>query len=134
MNIEKVKKWQKAVKALAKAKAEEIELRNELINEVFPERTLGTNYRDINDAERLQAVFSLTYRLDPEDVTQKALDKIIARTPEGKFITDRLVKWDPCLYTSEYKLLRPEDKKIIDEVLTVTEAQPTLKVVPRKDK
>lgn len=130
--------WQEAAALAARAKARELELRNAVFGQAFPNAIVGTNNFDLGRGYVLKGVRKLNYTLSSANdsaATQEALDAIEKLGNEGSFLVDRLVKWKPELSVSEYKKLDPEHnsthrkiKELIDNALTITDATPTLEV------
>lgn len=137
--------WQQANETLTAAKNKELELRNRVFAEAFPNAVVGTNTFDLGAKYELKGVRKLNYNLaNGNDETANALDEIEKLGNEGPFIAERLVTWKPSLSVSEYKALQVDGpnpnplhvkiKEIIDAVLTITDGTPTLevKVPPKK--
>lgn len=126
--------WNDAVAALAKAKELESKLRTELVTRKFPShKDSGTENAELANGWKLKAVFKQNYNLqNKDDAVDKALSKIEKTSEAGAFIAARLVKWKPELSVTEYKALEPKLKKIIDEVLTISDGTPALELVAPK--
>ena len=135
----KILAWEAAVKALAAAKDAEAALRKEVLAEAFafdPEALReGTENFELGNGYKLKAVFKISRNLNNEnEAVDKVLSKIEKTGPEGAFIAERLVKWKPELYVSEYRKLPEKFKKLFDEVVTSKEAMPSLELVAPKSK
>lgn len=131
----KLQRWLAAKDLLDKAKDAEMEARKAVVA-AYPfdaGKKEGTQRLDLANGWQLKVVLKQNYKLD-KDATDAALDKIEASGPEGKFIGERLVKWSPDLSLSEYRVLPPALKTIIDGVLTITDGSPTLELVEPKVK
>lgn len=133
--------WQNAAKQLDAIKTLEMELRNKVFGDNFPDANVGTNNLDLGMGYKLKGVRKLNYNLaNGEGQTEKALDEISKLGNEGVFIAERLVGWTPKLSLTEYNKLEGSNpthkriKAIIDSVLTITDGAPTLEVVPPKGK
>jgi hypothetical protein len=140
--------WDKRKKAIEVAKNEEMELRKYIVSRAFPEKHEGTNTQELGNGYSLKAVVKYNYNLDPDNSkVEAALEKIALLGNEGSFIADRLVSWKPNFLLKEYRELQerslqnlPEDSfanqalRIINEVLTITEASPTLEIKEPKSK
>uniref|UniRef100_A0AAU6W0V3 Imelysin-like domain-containing protein n=1 Tax=Pseudomonas phage Pavpe01 TaxID=3138545 RepID=A0AAU6W0V3_9VIRU len=126
--------WQAATVALAKAKELESKLRTELVSVKFPNhKASGTENAELANGWKLKAVFKQNYSLkNTDDAVDKALSKIEKASEAGAFIAGRLVKWKPELSVTEYKALEPKFKKIIDEVLSISDGTPSLELVEPK--
>ncbi len=127
-------KWQNAQKELEKVKAVELELRNEVVAMCFPShKDEGTENVELGNGYKLKAVFKQNYTLDKEKIDD-ALTAIESMGPEGQFISERLVKFEPKLQVREYKELDSRFKVIVDEALTIKPGTPSLEIVEPKTK
>ena len=62
-----------------------------------------------------------------------ALDAIV-KLNNGNFdVANRLVKWQPELSLSQYKLLTPEESALIDAVIVTKDGAPDLEILPPKE-
>jgi len=132
-----IMKWNEAQNALAAAKEAESELRKQVIAECFPVEAdhEGTENVELGEGWKLKSIFKLNRRLaNKNGETEKVLDTMEATGEEGKFIADRLVKWEPKLSMTEYKKLPTKFKKMIDGVLTATPGAPSVSLVEPKAK
>lgn len=126
----------------------EIEMEHRKICAAFlvPEKTEGTVNVELGAGYKAKVVHKYNYKLDSDnDKIWSALDKISAVGNQGKFIAERLVSWTPNFLKTEYTTLQEEaakgsqDAKAIlaiveKEMLTITEAAPTLSIVEPKAK
>lgn len=137
--------WQRTKQALEKAKADEMEIRKTAVKVYVPKPAEGTNTVELGKGYELKAVVKYNYNLDPDnDKVDSALNRIAALGNEGPFIADRLVKWTPSFLLTEYRKLQDDAEagsefakaalKIIGEVLTITDAAPTLTIKEPKVK
>lgn len=137
--------WQKKKDAIEKAKEEEMELRKYIVKREFPKPEEGMNTKDLGEGYQLKAGVKFNYKLADNDVVEDCLNHIAALGNEGPFIADRLVGWTPSFKLTEYRLLcEAKDKgeeraikilDIIEKMLTISEAAPTLEIKePRKKK
>lgn len=125
---EKIVAWKDAKLQLDAFKKLEMELRKELVSENFDHEKLeGTENLELGNDWKLKCVKKLSYKLDNQ---KGATVKALAAMPS--YVAERLVKWEPKLSTSEYKKLDATNRAIIDEVLTITEASPSLDLVAPK--
>lgn len=138
---ELLQQWIEKKKTLESAKAEEMELRKQIVSFVAdPDKIEGTENIELGNGYKLKAVKKVTYNfnvpegVDKRDFVDDVLDKLEKVGPEGKFLADRLVKWNPELSVSEYKELPENFKKIVDEVIVTKEGSPTLELVEPKAK
>lgn len=135
--IEKLKAWERTKLDLGALTMRERALRAEVVAELFPAPTIGTNNLDLGNGYTLKFVKGVNYSLDKGDVdpntglcnTDRALDNMRSTGNDGAFVADRLVKWKPELSISEYKKLSDTHKKIIDKVITTSDASPELTIV-----
>jgi hypothetical protein len=129
---------------LAKLKDEEMELRKYIVKKAFAGGKEGTNTQELGNGYELKATIKYNYTLDTDlDKVEDVLDKIAKIGNEGAFIADRLVTWSASFKVGEYRPLcepdaSPTQKKIkalIDSILTISEAAPTLEIKePKKSK
>jgi len=137
-------KWQEAKDALAKAKDFELELRKYVVSRAFPEKQEGTNTVELGNDYKLKAVIKYNYKLAENAVVQRCLDRVAKTGNEGAFIAERLVSWTPNFLLQEYRAIQEEVEKgnatakqiydIVNEMLTISEAAPTLNIVEPKAK
>lgn len=132
--------WKEAAATLATAKARESELRAQVL-EVFSEEAApghsGTENVEVGWGYTLKIIHKLNYKLDSADdyaKVEKALDAIEKTQEGGNVIAERLVKWKGELSISEYKKLDSRQKALIDAVLTITDATPSIELVAPKGK
>lgn len=132
--------WQDAQKRLETAKAEEMDLRKQVVDFAFDQdKVSGTERIELGGGWQAKAEKKITYgfiqdaegKLDRKAVNA-ALDKIEARSDAGAYIAENLVKWTPALSVTEYKKLTAEDKAAIDAVIVTKEGAPTLEIVAPK--
>lgn len=132
--------WVEAKAALAEGKKLEADLRKKVLAECFPESQTGEPVSGVSTLElgndyRLKADFKLSYKLSNLDDVSKVLDVIANTFDEGDFIAKKLVKYEPKLSLADYKKLPDNIRSVFDEVLTVTQAAPTVTFVePKVDK
>lgn len=123
--------WRQSREVLAAAKETEMKLRKQVSDMLFPNAGKGTHRYDLGNGYGVKLAQKFNYKLD-RDRTEDALDKIeaISADPVEKALFEnavsRLVKFTPELSQTEYKLLDPRAKAIIDTVLTITPAAPEL--------
>lgn len=144
--------WRKAADALAKAKAREADLRGKVVACYSdPSKTTGTENVPLGMDWFVKVEKKLSYNLksftegvDKRGAVERMLTALCAATkdsqgnelnPElGKVVATRVVKWEPELSLTEYKQLLPGHKEIIDTVLEIKPASPTVTLVPPKEK
>lgn len=91
----------------------------------------GTENIDIGWGHKLVILHKITYDLDKADNfanVDKALNQIEHSQEGGNVIAERLVKWKPELSVSEYKKLTPAQKAMIDRVITIKDATPSVEL------
>lgn len=136
-----IQKWQADKLALTSAVIAEKASRAAVVEHVFgTDAPMGTNNFDLGEGFTLKYVRSTNYKLDKGDVdpntgfnnTDRALDLIRKTGNDGAFIADRLVKWTPELSVTEYKGLSDTHRKIINTVITTSDASPELTIATPK--
>ena len=135
------KKLQEDLSAL---KEKEMELRKYIVSRTFPNRTEGTNTKELGNGYELKAVVKYNYKLSDNDIVEKTLVEIASIGNEGPFIADRLIGWTPNFYKTEYNKLiddaaagNENAKKILklcENMLIITDAAPTLTIKEPKVK
>lgn len=130
-----IMQWRIAKEALEAAKETEMEKRKAVVA-CFDLTKEGVNTIDLGKGYALKVTQPYNYTLkDTEKLSvDDALDKIEKAGNEGKFIVDRLVKFEPKLSVGEYRKLSPQYRGIIDEVLTVKPGSPQVELVEPKVK
>lgn len=124
-------KWHAAKKAREQAEYAELELRREVCKHVFGEYpTDGTHNFDLPGGYKLKGVFKHHYNLE----NSEKLDGVLDRFPTD--IRERIVTFSPRLSLTEYKRLEEGSsyRQLIDSVLTITPASPSLTIVEPKGK
>jgi hypothetical protein len=138
-----LEQWEVAKAALEKAKTDEMELRKKVVKIAFSaDKLSGTERVPLYNGYELKGVKKLNYgfvkRADGEGIDKNAIDAALSAIEKdgevGKLIAQRLVKWDPSLSLTEYKLLSVEHKKAIDAVIVTSDGAPTLEIIPPKGK
>lgn len=125
-------KWEAIKSALAEAKESEMNLRKQVVSFAFNTTQLkGTERIPLENGYELKSVKKLNYNVN-QDMVNEALDEIENLDAEGKFISERLIKWTADLSVSEYNDLDEKYKKIIDKVITTSDGAPTLEIVAPK--
>jgi hypothetical protein len=130
--------WEQKKRAIETAKEEELELRKYIVKREFPKPNEGMNTKELGQGYQLKAAIKYNYNLADNDTVEACLEKISAMGNAGSAIADRLVSWKPNFLLTEYRQLC-EDKekgskfadeclKVIGEMLTITEAAPTLEI------
>lgn len=135
--------WQRTQKILADAKLDEMDIRKTAVKVYVPQPKEGMNNVDLGQGYVLKAGVKFNYTLDPDNAkVEAALDDISTMGNEGAFLAERLVKWQASFLLTEYRPLCDDDatdiqkkiKKRIEQVLTITDAAPTLEIKEPKSK
>jgi hypothetical protein len=136
--------WAAKKKAIAVATEEEMELRKYIVKREFPKPTEGTNTKELGGGYALKSVIKYNYNLADNDTVESCLDEVSKLGNSGAFIADRLVKWTASFLLTEYRQLQEDKDKgskfaedalgIINKMLTISEAAPTLNIVEPKAK
>ena len=136
--------WQKKKDAIEIAKTEEMDLRKYIVKREFPKPEEGMNTKELGNGYQLKAGIKYNYTLASNDVVEECLNHISDLGNEGPFIADRLVSWKPSFLLTEYRALcEAKDKgeeraikilNIVNKMLTVSEAAPTLEIKAPKVK
>lgn len=130
--------WDDKKKAIETAKAEEMDLRKYIVGRAFPKAEEGMNTQELGNGYQLKAQIKYNYNLADNDTVEATLDKLSNLGAAGSAIADRLVSWKPNFLLTEYRQLQEDKEKgsqfaiqalnIITEMLTITEAAPTLEI------
>src|SRR5258707_7434082 len=137
--------WADKKKAIETAKEEEMDLRKYIVKREFPKPTEGMNSKELGGGYQLKAAIKYNYNLADNDTVEDCLNRIAKLGNEGTFIAERLVSWKPSFLLTEYRQLVEDKEKgekraenilnIINNMLTITEAAPTLEIrEPKKKK
>lgn len=135
--------WNDKKQALTYAKNEEMEMRRYIVDRAFPTPREGTNTLELGQGYQLKAEVKFSFNLANNDVVEATLNEIEKVGNEGKFIADRLVSWTPNFLLIEYRALQAAEEssndakqilRLIDKMLTVNDAAPTLKIKEPKVK
>lgn len=152
--LDRVRVWIYDKSQLEAAKTKEMDTRKEVRELAFKAPKRGTNKFPLTDGYNLKFKLGYNYKLgdaektDDEGIKVKIRtqvneleEKIIALGPMAEMILeDGLISWNPTLSESKYNALREKGevgtaiKEMIDEVLTVSEAAPSLEIEPPKEK
>lgn len=126
------------------AKEEEMELRKYIVGRAFPQKHEGMNTKDLGNGYQLKAGIKFSYNLADNDTVEDCLNRIAKIDNTGAFIADRLVSWKPSFLLTEYRQLIEDKEKgsksaeailnIVNEMLTVDDAAPSLEVKQPKAK
>jgi hypothetical protein len=126
--------WNEVLEEKRRLTEEESSLRLRIHEEIFKGRLLpGTEKVSLPAGWQLKLECKNNYKFDNLESLEMAQGKF-EETPEGFAAFQRLVRWKPELSIGEYKKLLPEQKRIIDEVLTSTPAKPVIELIEPKVK
>lgn len=136
--------WQKKKDAIETAKAEEMELRKYIVKREFPKSSEGMNNKELGNGYQLKAGVKFNYKLADNDTVETCLNKLSALGNNGAFVAERLVSWTPNFLLTEYRQMVEDKEKgskwaedalnIVAEMLTISEAAPTLEIKEPKKK
>lgn len=136
--------WQQKKDAIETAKSAEMELRKYIVNRAFPQKHEGTNTLELGGGYELKANVKFNYRLADNVLVEATLNEIEKVGNEGQFIADRLVSWTPNFLLTEYRALQEQAEKgsqqakdilkLVEKMLTITDAAPELKIKEPKKK
>ena len=136
--------WQRMKERIETAKNNEMELRKFAVSLLVPEKKEGMNTVELGNGYQAKAQIKYNYVLADNDTVEQCLNKISKVGNKGSFIADRLVSWKPNFLLTEFRQLCDEKEKgskeadeilnIVNEMLTITEAAPTLDIKEPKKK
>lgn len=136
--------WADKKKAIEVAKEEEMDLRKYIVKREFPKKQEGMNVKELGNGYQLKAAIKYNYNLADNDKVEDCLNRIAQFGNSGSFIADRLVSWTPNFLLTEYRKLSEDKNKgdklaadilnIVNDMLTITEAAPSLEIKEPKAK
>lgn len=138
--------WRAAKSELDAIKETEMSRRKAVTEMLFPTPKKGTQRYDFGQGYQVKLVYKLNYKLGDanlidegtgakisvQDQINDLQDEIDKLGPQAELLNKRLIKWTPDLSVSEYEKLDMGDdvqrqiKLLIEKVLTISEASPTL--------
>jgi len=118
---EKINEWNETTKQLKLIKSRESNLRDEIVDEVFPDRLEGTTRTELGAGFNL--VVTQTYSRELDD---SSFGEIFKRLPKGS--KKKLIKTKVSLVKAAYDKLTSEERDIFDECITVKPNKPSLKI------
>lgn len=137
-------KWEGIKKELSDLKEKEQEFRKYIVKRAFPDAKEGMNNQDLGNGYTLKAGVKYNYKLAENKKVEACLDRIAKVGNQGEFIAERLVSWTPNFLLTEYRNLQEQEKDgskdakailaIVNEMLTVDTAMPTLEIKEPKGK
>lgn len=126
-----LQEWEVALTNAKHWQERELKLRQQVATEFFaPTPDIeGTFNYTLDNNWQLKAVFKQNYNIDRERV-DAMLEKL--RTQGAAAIADRIIKWSPSLSLTEYRQLSNGAKKIVDTVVTIKPATPSIYLIEPK--
>lgn len=122
--------WWGASAKLSEVKATESALRQQVIDKCFVSMDVGTNKLPLGSGYILKATKKLTYNIKKNEITNDyshvngVLDKL--NNPQ---LVDEIVRWKPELSSTAYKKLTKDEQQLINTIVTISEATPSLEMV-----
>lgn len=140
--------WEQSKTILENAKATEMALRKEAAGRLVQNPRVGTNNVELGNGFVAKVVHKVNYNfVKNEEGTRIDLKRIEAVQEAiegignvGPVLADRLIDWKPEFSLSEFNKLDPENedeakiKKLMESILVVTDAAPTLEIKAPKAK
>jgi|WetSurMetagenome_2_1015567.scaffolds.fasta_scaffold128748_2 hypothetical protein len=138
-----IKNWMQAAAALKAAKENEMELRQQVSEMLFPEKIKGTQRYELGGGYFVKLVHKLNYKLGNSELKDKEGNKVKVQQQveavmeaiekcgnEGAFLVDRLIKTEYKLAEGEYTKLDDGSliKKLINSILVTSDAAPSLEL------
>lgn len=116
-----VARWNAAKTMLDAAKKKESELRNEVVDQIFPTAEEGTRREELGAGYKLKC--SQTYKRDVDEDVAKAVLKELPRGAKKK-----LLKTKVTLIKKGYDALDDESRGIFDDCLTMKPNKPQISI------
>lgn len=136
--------WADKKKAIQEAQEDEMTLRKYIVGRAFPQKQEGMNTKELGAGYQLKAAIKYNYNLADNAKVEECLNHISDLGNEGPFIADRLVSWKPSFLLTEFRQLQEAKDRgdaravqilnIVNKMLTITEAAPTLEIKAPKVK
>lgn len=125
-----LQEWYKHVQELAPLKVREVLMRKDLRAFYFPAPQEGTNRLFIGGGCDLMLKHQIIRKVD-----EAALDASVKDLRKAKIKVDELFVYKPQLVKKEYEALTPEQREMVDAVLTISEGEaPQLSIVQATQK
>lgn len=118
--------WKTAKTELDKWKKIESNLRDKIVDKVFPERTEGNNHVELSHGFSINC--KQTYRYD---IDEDLLKDVLKELPRGA--KKKLIKTTASLIKKGYTALDQYDRAIVDHCLTLTPSKPQLEIIAPKE-
>jgi hypothetical protein len=138
-----IKNWMAAAASLKAAKENEMELRQQVADMLFPEKVKGTQRYELGGGYFVKLIHKLNYKLGNSELKDKEGNKVKVQQQveavmdaiekcgnEGPFLVDRLIKTEYKLAEGEYTKLDETSpiKKLINSILVTSDAAPSLEL------
>lgn len=123
---ELINAWHETTKQIAILKRKESDLRDELVEALFPNRTEGTHRRELGAGYDIVATQRYTREVD-----NQALRRVLREFPKGA--KKNLIKTSVSLIKKGYDALDDKHKAIFDKCLTIKPQKPSLRIDEPKD-
>ena len=121
--------WQEAKKQLDHYKEVEKQLRDQISESVFPDKQIGTNTVELGNGWKAKLVAGQTFNVTGSyDEVMDVEEKLPER------ISELLFKWSAKLDKRTYDSLPDDEKRLVNEVITIKDKAPTFSIVPPKVK
>lgn len=128
--------WQTIKTRMAQDKDEEKKLRAQIVEMEFKGAKTGTNRVPLGNGWMLKAVINLTYKITKNEAVEPPdyshIPGILAQLPPA--VAQGLIKWTPELSESAYKQLTEEERKIVNQMLVITNGSSTIDIEAPKTK
>lgn len=134
--------WNNLKDTLETVKKNEMDLRRYIVAREFPNKKEGTNSIELGNNYELKATIKFNYKLNASnDKIEDILNKISKVGNRGSIVAERLISWKPNFLLSEWRLLQDEKEdsmeakkilELINEILIITDATPTLEILEPK--
>jgi hypothetical protein len=118
-DVELLKQWAFAKLSLAKAKKDELALRNEIIERLLPPTVSGTTSALVGNY-KVKGTFALTHSLD-----QDMLGGLMGSLSSAEAAC---IDMKPSLIKKDYLALEESERKTLDLAVTCKPSQPTITV------
>jgi hypothetical protein len=115
--------WWKLSQELARIRSAEMLLRMKIFNGVFTTPKIGTNKHDLGGGFQLTAVYGLDYKVDVALLTAHAPD-----LRQKGIVLENVIRQKPEVSVTAYKALTEEQRKELDQCLTIKPSSPQMKI------
>ena len=131
--LELISKWFKSQEVLDKAKREELELRNQVIEALFYKRKEGVNTIVLPKADGDEITYALKcdHRIN-RAIDIPALTNMTDALKEAGINIDVLIRYKPELNVTDYKKLGDVHRHLFDQCLIIKDGQAGLSITEKK--